>query len=159
LFLFDSVAQERNKIAGTEIDLYQMNAKKTVRDPLYDEVVTPVWAGPYRLKAWVEWPETMPEARTEGFRKTFPANMWVARVDVEKVGARPLSYGDIVHFWRTPFFDEHSVTYEHGASKHGYYFNLTEVVEDGHLFDTPSFVGFRSVLARNTEFTPERRLV
>jgi len=158
LGLFDTIAQEHVNIAGTEIDLYQLNKKKTVRDALYDENITEGWDGPFRLKGWVEYPEVFPEVRSEGFRKTFPSSLWVARVDIERIGARAPYYGDVIHFWKTPFFDEQSVAYPHGKAKHGYYFTLTEVYDDGHLFDEASFVGFRATLARNTEFSPERRL-
>jgi len=158
LFLFDLIAQEHTNIEGTEIDLYQMSRKRQVTDPLYDEVVLNAFDGPFRLKAWVEYPEVNVEIREEGFRKVLPSTLWVARIDIERVGARPPYYGDVAHFWKTPFFDQQSVSYDVGKTKRGYYFTLTDIYDDGHVFDQASFVGFKATLARNTEFTPERRL-
>jgi hypothetical protein len=158
LFLFDVIAQEHINIAGTECDIYQQNKRRTTTDALYDENIVESWDGPYRLRAWVEYPQVTPEVRNEGFRKTFPSTLWVARVDIERVGARAPFFGDVVHFWKMPYFNETSTSYDAGRTPKGYYFTMTEVLDDGHLFDQPSFVGFKCTLARNTEFTPERRL-
>jgi hypothetical protein len=158
IFLFDGIASEVTNIAGTEVDLFQFNKKKSTRDPLYDETIKDSFDGPFRLRAWVEWPDPTPETRAEGFRKTFPATMWLARVDLEVIGASAPSFGDIVRFWNTPYFNGTSTSYQVGSNVKGYYFTLTEVKDDGHLFDNPSFVGFKCTIARNTEFAPERRV-
>lgn len=158
LSLFDCIARESNSIAGTEVDLFQFSKKKSVRDPLYDETVKDIFDGPFRVRAWIEWPDPTPEVRSEGFRKTFPSSIWIARGDLEQAGARAPLYGDIAKFWDTPYFNETSTSYPVANNVKGYYFTMTEVRDDGHLFDNPSFVGFKCVLARNTEFAPERRV-
>lgn len=155
--LFDRVAQEQVKVAGTPVELYQFDRTAATRDPLYDEVILGVFAGPYQLSGWVQWPEVSTEVRAEGYRLAWPGELWLARADIEQLGARRPRDGDVVKFWDLPYFEESSVSYP-GATGAGYYFNITTVVDDGHLHDSPDFVGFKCTLQRNTEFTPERRL-
>ena len=97
LFLFDLIAQEHTNIEGTEIDLYQMCRKRQVTDPLYDEVVLNAFDGPFRLKAWVEYPEVNVEIREEGFRKVLPSTLWVARIDIEQHEAAIFHHNLIGH--------------------------------------------------------------
>lgn len=158
IFLHDLIAVEMNHIAGTDVDFFQLNKKKSKRDPLYDEMLQEEFDGPFRVRTWVEWPAPTPEPRQEGFRQTWYNSLWVARADLEVAGARPPYYGDIVRFWKLPYFDKFSVPYDSGKTPKGYYFTITEISDDGHLFDTSSFVGFKCTLARNSEFTPERRI-
>jgi len=158
LFLFDCIASEVNHIAGTDVDFYYLNKGKSKKDALYDEMVKEAWDGPYRLRVWVEWPAPSPEPRQEGFREVWMSSLWVARVDLDAISVRAPYYGDVVGFWKIPYFDKVSNAYDVGKNPKGYFFTITEVADDGHLFDNPSFVGFKCQLARNTEFVPERRL-
>lgn len=158
LFLFDCIASEVNKIAGTEVDIYLLNKGKSKRDPLYDEMVTEAWDGPFRLSVYVEWPDPLPEPRQEGFRKSWQSSVWIARVDLDRVKARAPYYGDILCFWKVPYFDHISNTYDVGKNPDGYFFTIISVEDDGHLFDNAAFVGFKCGIARNSEFVPERRL-
>lgn len=158
LFLFDCVASEVNKIAGTEVDLYLLNRSKSKRDALYDEMNTEAWDGPFRLMIWVEWTGDDPELRAEGFRRTWISSCWIARVDLEKVAPRVPDNGDIVHFWPGKYYSAAANSYNVGKLPTGYFFTITDIDDDGHMFDEKEFVGFKCELARNTEFTPERRL-
>jgi len=157
-FLFDCVASEVNRIAGTEVDLYLLNKGKSKRDALYDEMLKESWDGPFRLNIYVEWPAPLPEPRQEGFRESWTSSIWIARVDLDRVKARSPYYGDVLHFWKMPYFDHASTTYDVGKNPKGYFFTITSVEDDGHLFDNAAFVGFKCSIARNSEFTPERRL-
>lgn len=157
--LFDSIAQEHSQIAGTSIDLYLHNLEKSKRDPLYDEPVQRVFDGPFRIKGHVTFPDSAPEARMEGFHTTFSAEAWIARKELEDAGIKQVpGEGDVMSFWRTPFFDAGSVDNDPTVPFSGYFFDVVDVDEDGHLFDSPSFVGFKFTLKRRTEFTPERRI-
>lgn len=156
--LFDSVAQELNQIVGTDLDYFVQDVNESTRDPLYDEPIERVFKGPYRVKAYVEQPSTTPEVREEGYRTIFDGSVWIARADFDALGLSAPSEGDVLRFWNTPFFNSQAVDGEDVPNR-GYFFDVVDVDEDGHLNDTASFVGFKLVVRRRTEFTPERRLV
>lgn len=157
LKLHDSVAQETNQIAGTDVDLYIVDVDNSKIDPLFRESIEARWSGPHKLKAFVEWADSTPEVREEGFRTSFTSRAWIARADLEALGLGPPGEGDVLRFWNTPFFNAVAVDGEPipGA---GYFFNVVDVDDDGHIGDGPSFVGFWLTLQRRTEFTPERRI-
>lgn len=158
LALHDSVATEVNRIAGTEVDLFEQDTEGGVYDPQYGEPVDRAFKGPFRLKAYVEWADSSPEVREEGFRTSFGSRCWIARKDLEERGIPIPTEGDVVRFWNRPFFNDFSVDSDPRPPDAGYFFNVIDVDEDGHLFDNPGFVGFWLVLQRRTEFTPERRV-
>lgn len=157
--LFDSIAQEHVDILGTDIDLYLHDIEKSKRDPLYDEPVQRVYLGPYRIKGYVSWPDSVPEARMEGLRSTFGAEAWIARKTLEDAGLKQVpGESDVMRIWRTPFFNEMAVDFDSQSPGAGYYFDIVDVDDDGHLFDSATFVGFKFTIKRRTEFTPERRI-
>lgn len=155
-FLFDTIAQEINQIAGTTIDYYPLDPTK-VRDPLYDEPEVRTFLGPFRLKGIAEWPSSTPEMREEGFKQTFEATFYIARVEFDAHGALYPNEGDVFRIWDNPYFNAQAVNNESipGA---GYYFDAVDVDEQGHINDTPEFTGFSIGVRRRTEFTPERRI-
>jgi hypothetical protein len=157
--LFDSIAQEHVRILGTDVDYWSHEIEKAKRDPLYDEPVKRVFKGPFRIKGYVSWPDSVPEARMEGLRSTFNAEAWIARKELEDAGVKaPPSESDVLRIWKTPFFDQNSVNLDSKLTGGGYYFDIIDVDDDGHLFDSSTFVGFKLTLKRRTEFTPERRI-
>lgn len=157
LFMFDHYAKEKVDIEGTECELFTLSVKKSTIDPLYDEPAKRVFDGPYRMTAFVEWPEGTPEAGEEGMTEVWPSGCWIPRKTLEETGARPPREGDVFHFWKLPFFDKDSVR-GIPVPVSGYYFDVIQVNDDGHLFDQKSFVGFRCNLKRRSTFTAERLL-
>ena len=155
--LHDSIAQEVNQIAGTDIDFYAQDTDNSSVDPLFREPIERLWKGPFKLKAFVEWADSTPEVREEGFRTSFASRCWIARADIDALGIQPPSEGDVIRFWNTPFFNESGLDNEPSPGK-GYFFNVTDVDDDGHINDGPLFVGFWCTLQRRTEFSPERRI-
>jgi hypothetical protein len=155
--LFDSIAQEHVNIAGTDIDFYSHNVAGSKRDALYDEPVERVYGGPFRVKGYVVWPDTTPDVRMEGWRTIVNAEAWIARKEIEDKRCPAPSETDVLRFWNTPFFNDWAVDGE-DVPNAGYYFDILNVNDDGHLFDSPQFVGFKMILKRRTEFTPERRI-
>lgn len=155
-FLFDSVAAEINNIAGTDIDYFPLDPTR-VRDPLYDEPEERKFCGPFRLKGYAEWPSSTPEMREEGFKETFEATFYIARQAFDDAGAPYPNEGDAIRIWNTPYFNANAVINEEipGA---GYYFDVVDVDDQGHINDTAYFVGFSIGVRRRTEFTAERRL-
>ena len=153
--LFDCLAKEVVDISGIAVEWYSLDLEGSVRDPVYDEPIEMAWKGPYQLKAHVTMNERNAEAREEGMVWTFSFELWVARAEVEeKYMARPKE-GDVVRLWNVPFFDQ----FGSGNSTidgAGFFFSVTRVESDGHLFDGPTFTGFKCELKRNTTFAPER---
>jgi len=157
--LFDSIAQEHVNILGTDIDFWTHEVSKGTRDPLYDEPIGRVYVGPFRVKGYVSWPDSVPEARQEGGRTSFGAEVWIARKSIEDIRAPQPNESDVLRIWNTPFFNEWAVdNAPSGQPNTGYFFDIIDVDDDGHLFDSPTFVGFKLSIKRRTEFTPERRI-
>jgi hypothetical protein len=156
-FLFDLWATEHTGIGGTPLDFWSLDIVNTRRDPLYDEPIERAWNGPYRIQGWASMPDTAPSTGEEGFRSRFTAQCWMPRKALEDARAPVPSEGDVVRLWNTPYFAAVSVDNE-PVDDAGYFFDVINVDEDGHLFDQPGFVGFKIDLVRRTEFTPERRL-
>lgn len=150
-FLFDSFAQEHVRTSGTPMEFWSQDIEGSERDPLYDEPIVRKWAGPFKIVGYLQRPDSIPEAREEGIRQTFPSEMWVARKEFEDANAPPPKEGDVMRVWNLPFYADI------GDGK-GYFFDVIDSDEDGHLFDQASFVGFKLHVNRRTEFTPERRI-
>lgn len=157
LALYDSIAAEQVRCSGTVGDYYSLNVQKSTVNPTYDESIRRVFDGPFRLAMFVEWPKSNPEVREEGMRVKWECRGWIPRVEFENARAPVPLEGDMVRIWRTPFFDSWSVSGDEPQGG-GYYFNVVKCNDEGHLYDSPGFVGFEVTLQRSTDFTPERRL-
>jgi hypothetical protein len=155
--LFDHFAEEHLNIYGTPIEYYHQDIANSVRDRLYDEPIDRAWLGPYKLKAYVEYIAAQPEAREYGTRITWNGTIWISRKSLETIGAPAPLEGDIIRYWSNKFFKEHSVNGEEVPGA-GYYFDVINSDDDGHVFDSAAFTGFKLTVSRRTEYTPERRL-
>jgi hypothetical protein len=154
LFLFDSFAQEPVEIAGTDCTIFQRNRRKTTVDPYYREPISIVFDGPFAVRAHVEWAEQTPEASEAGLRYIWPSAIWVPRKTIEDVRANAMHEGDIVHFWRLPYFDKNAVE-QLQTQTGGFFFDVIKINEDGHLNDAAQFVAFRCSLSRRSNAPPE----
>lgn len=154
LFLHDLYAQESVNASGTECDLFVRDLAKSKVDALYNEPIETAWDGPYRFLAHVEWPEFTPETGEEGMRSTWPSGIWIPRKTIEEVGARAPREGDVVRFWKLPYFDNRAGMQQPGP-KTGFFFDITKVTDDGHINDDAVFVGFRCDLKRRSNSPPE----
>lgn len=159
---FDSIAQEHVKAHGTDLMFWHQDIEASVKDPLYDEPIAREWAGPYKIKGFVEYMAGTPQMQEEGMTVRWSGRVWVARVELEERGAPAPLEGDVFKFWDNKFFTEHSVNADeaalHGSPKPGYFFDIINVDDDGHVFDTGHFVGLVITVSRRTEFAAERRL-
>jgi len=155
--LFDSVSEEHIRISGTTVEYYHLDIAASNWDPLYGEARDRKFNGPYKIIAYLTYPESPPEMRQEGFRNSFNCECWISRKAMEDANAPAPSEGDVFRVWDLPYFNEGSVDGQNVPSA-GYYFDATDVDEDGHLFDNPDFVGFKVTLARRNEFAAERRV-
>lgn len=156
--LFDSLAQEHVQISGTAIDYFSHQVDRSTRDALYDEPIKRAYAGPFRLKGYVAWPDSTPEVRMEGLRSVFNAEAWIPRKEFEDGHCPAPNETDVMRIWKSPYFDKEWATDGDAVPDSGYFFDVLNVNDDGHLFDSLQFVGWRLVLKRRTEFTPERRI-
>lgn len=157
MFLFDTWANEHTTIAGVDIEFWSLNVGGSVTDPLYGEAIERKWHGPFKLKAWVQFPDDAPEANQQGKRSVFTSAVWIPRQQFEMHNAPVPNENDVVRIWNIPFFKEHAVDGEHVPGR-GFFFDVVDVKHDGHVFDQAGFVGFSLDLVRRTDFTPERRL-
>lgn len=155
--MFDHFAQEHTSAGGTSIWLWHQNLGQSIRDPLYDEPIEREWQGPFKLKGFVEYIPGTPEMREEGMVVRWQGRVWLARKELEDTGTPAPLEGDVVRFWDNKFFAEHGVNAEEGVHG-GYYFDVINADDDGHVQDSGHFVGIVLTVLRRTEFTPERRL-
>jgi hypothetical protein len=155
--LFDTWAQEQVRKSGTPIEYFLFDKKASKVDPLYGEVTDKMWRGPYNIVGQLDWPAPKPEMREEGYRTTHVATAWIARPEFEDIKLTYPRRGDIVRVWKLPYFDNEGSN-EENVPVHGYFFNVVDVNDDGHMLDNPDFTGFKLELRRYSEFTPERRI-
>lgn len=156
-FLFDMVAEEHTSIPGTTIEYFSLDKKGSTKDPLYSEAEEREFRGPYALKAHVTYPERGLLAQADGLIARWDCTAWIARKSFETAQCPIPHAGDVIRIWNTPFFNKEGVINE-SVPDSGLFFNILIVHHDGHLFDTPEFVGFKLTLRRRTDFTPERRI-
>lgn len=156
LDLYDQIAGEQIAHVGTELVVYQLDIVNSKVDPLYGEPQERVFKGPYQMFAHVAWPEASPAVGEAGKEFEWPSAAWLPRMGLEKVGARAPLEGDIVRFWDLPYFVMQASGYAPEDADAGYYFQVIKVNNDGHLFDSAKFVGFRLDLKRLSAFSPER---
>lgn len=152
LDLFDSIAAEQVDIAGTEIDMWHLNTDKSEIDPLYDEFIERIYDGPYTFKGFVTFPDSITSAGEEGFQVEWNCQLWVARKTLEDAAAPTPVEGNICRFWNIPFFEDYK------TSGKGYFFDLINVSDSGHVHDSPAFTGFQCILKRRSAHNPERKI-
>ena len=157
-WLLSMYAQQQIQILGADVDFYSQCIEQSTRDPVYDEPTERVFRGPFKVRAWVSWASSSPVVGEDGIRVAFKTQCWIPRLELERVGAPAPFEGDIIRFWDTPFFNSAS-TAGSGDTNSGYFFDITNADNDGHINDSPSFTGFKLDLARSTEFGAERRIL
>lgn len=160
--VFDSIAQEHTEATGTTMYFWHQNLEASIRDPLYDEPIERAWKGPYKIKGYVEYMEGQPQMQEQGMTVRWQGNLYIARATLEDAGAPAPLEGDVFKFWDDKFFKEHSVNSDEdalaGTPSPGYYFDVINSDDTGHIFDEAHFTGFKLTVMRRTEFTAERRL-
>ena len=148
---FSVTNADLNELSGDEINYYPMNPVSGKIDPLYGEHTERTPGGPYRIWASVSWPEINPQPGEAAFGVEFDGMVWISRLHLDKANAPYPSEGDIIEMWRTPYHDANS-------RGKGYFFDIIKAQNDGHVNDSPSFVQFKLVLKRRSQFNAERRL-
>lgn len=156
---FDSVAVEQMSIAGTPLDYYALDRANSIKDPLYNEASERIYAGPFRVWAYISDPESTPEVRDEGVDTSWTAKCWIPRKVLDDAGCPVPNEGDVIVVWNTPFHEDWSAgTAAETPPGSMYAFDCTNVNDMGHLFDNSAFIGYEIDVKRRTFFTPERRI-
>lgn len=160
--VFDSIATEITEATGTTLYFWHQDLVESLRDPLYDEPIDRAWKGPYKMKGFVEYMEGQPLMDERGMTVRWTGAIYLSRATIEAAGAPAPLEGDVFRFWDNRFFTGHSVNDDkdalEGSPAPGYYFDVINSDDTGHIFDEAHFVGFRIMVQRRTEFTAERRL-
>lgn len=156
--LFDCITSEHVNIVGTPIAYYRQNQPQSIVDPVYNEPVKRAWLGPYLLKAFVTLSKQT-SVGMEGLSSTFDGELFLPRSECERVNMQAPSEADIIQVWDTPYFNTQYAVDGFNIPGAGMFFSIADSQEDGNLFDNPSFVGFKCVLRRTTQQTPERKLI
>lgn len=151
LGLWDSAAATELGAEGTPVDYYWLDLDRSEVDPLYRETIRKVHRGPFKLRAQVQWPDGTPTVDEKGESTEFTITAYMLRADFEKVQCPPPQPGDVVCFWKSPFW-----TAQSGGE--GMYFIVTDADPTGMVNASQSFVGFTFSLSRTTAFDPARRI-
>lgn len=156
-WMFDNIAQESTSGVAVDLVLYPLSRKKSTIDPLYGEAIEFAFSGPFKVRGFVEKPQVSTEVRAEGLRQSFPGTIWIPRINLEQAGVPTPRESDVLGFWEIPYWMNDGVTNK-ASTIARYFFNVTNVEEDGFVFDGPYFTQFKLSITRNTEFVPERRV-
>jgi hypothetical protein len=153
LAIYDSVASEPGRLAGTPIIYYRLRRAKH-RDPLYKEPnVDGDWEfdGPWEMMAAIEFPQSdniTPEATEIGIQKNSEAVAWISRKEFEDHSAPYPKEGDVVSFWEQPPF---------GSEEDRSQWDVVKATRDGNVWTAEQFVLYKLELTRRTKFLPIRK--
>jgi hypothetical protein len=141
--LFDGVAKEVIKMAGTVAIIFQFEEMESSRDPLWDEELSTVYKKNIQGGEGIECPVYLsgPDrsylSGEEGFRMDRRAELHVAQADLDQRGLRRLQPGDIVKAWDI-------------------YFDVIESsVGEGYISDSPTRSTIKFDITRRTKALPE----
>ena len=101
----NSIAQEVNKLAGTEIIIFQFDEVNSERDPYYQESVSREYRKDKRGKvgiicpAFVQSPDNSYVSGEEGLRTERNTQVFIAKADLDERNLRKPIIGDIYKFW------------------------------------------------------------
>ncbi len=157
LKLHDQYAKEHTRRIGTQVDYFCLNIPDSIIDPVYGEAIAHNFSKAFKIFGYLSWPNPSFDAREDGTHTTFTGSLWLARKELEDVGMPLPREGDVVRFWDTAYYN-FAAANDRKVEGAGMFFDVFECKDDGHLFDSPYFVGFKLDIKRRTEFGPERKL-
>jgi len=153
LAIYDSVASEPARLAGTPITYYRLRRAKH-RDPLYKEPnVDGDWEfdGPWEMMAAIDFPQSeniSPEATEVGIQTTSEAIAWISRKEFEDHSAPYPKEGDVLAFWSEPPF---------GSSKQESQWDVVKATQDGNIFTAEVFTLYKLELRLRSKFYAFRK--
>ena len=156
LDLFDSVAQEQARLAGTRILFYSLRRAMN-RHPLYKEPSQggKEWSfhGPFEMWGSLEFmqgDDISPEASEYGGHKESDARLIIARKEFEDACSPTPKVGDVIEFWTTSgsAFEESELNSQ---------WDVVRANKDGNIFGTEVFTQYSISLKRKTKFVAIRK--
>ena len=151
--LFDSIASEPAKLAGTSVAYYKIRRAKH-RHSLYKEPsVDGDWSfeGPWELAATLDFPQSdnvTPTATENGIESTAEAVAWVSRKEFEDRSAPYPQEGSVLEFWWTPPFAQ-----ERQKSQ----WDIVKATRDGNIFNSEAFTMYKLELRSRSKFFAFRK--
>ena len=151
--VWDSIAQEPARLAGTPIKFYVIRRAKN-RDPLYKEPSRgKEWSfeGPFELWGTVDFDESNdvdPEATEMGLLVSSDAVVWIARKEFEDREAPYPKIGDVLAFWDAPPF---------GREEEETQWDVVRAERDGSVFTSAAYTMFKINVKRRDKFLAFRK--
>jgi len=143
--LFNCVAAEVNKLAGTICYYYRLDKVNSSKNAVYDEPINLAFKDDppgLRLPCMATKPEHQLTTSEEGRRNQWDGEVSIARKDWEELvtdGRKPKS-GDVIVLW-------------------GYFFDVKDAGRDGTIDDDYRFFTMHKLtVRRTTKYEPWRRL-
>jgi hypothetical protein len=156
---WDAVAQESVRLSGTSVRLYQVRRAKN-RHPLYQEPTSEggdfEYAGPWEVDAGLEWNQETDintDGSIEGQQQESDAILWIARKDLEDIGAPDPKQGDVVELWNIEDFD-----YKPFGRRKFRHWDVKKAAQSGNIFTSEVFVMWRLEMVHKTRFDAARRI-
>lgn len=152
--LFDSIAQEPARLAGTPVRFYSIRRAKA-RHALYGEPSQDgeEWNfnGPWEMFATIEYEQpgdNVRDAGSEGLQITGDATMEIARKEFEDVNCPFPKVGDVIEMWSEMEF----------AAVQTRFWDVVDADPDGNIFSSEVYVMWKIKLKTRTRFTPDRKI-
>jgi hypothetical protein len=139
---FNCIANEVNELAGYICYYYRLMKDDSIRDPLYDELLTAEYQDTpdgLKLTAFQTNPEHATTTGEEGVRTQWDAQWWISRMEWEDKteATEPPQIGDLINAWD------------------GLYYEVIDTNKDGIMNDDRRFFTLWKVsLTRKTKFEP-----
>lgn len=153
--LFDSVAREPARLSGDKVKLWVLSVAEN-RHPLYGEPSEEGRWG-FNEDRVFEFPASLmydrpddisTEATERGKKKTREAMLYVARRELEEIGAPEPKAGDVVEFWGyAPFGDDH---------RHSFW-DVVGADPSGDIWTQPTYTMMRFKIRWREKFLAERK--
>lgn len=151
--LWDSVATEPAKLAGTSFRIYSVRRAKN-RHPLYAEPsANGNWEyhGPWEMMGafmFDQTGDTQASVEETGLRHSANAVLSVSRKEFEMAEAPEPKIGDVIHLWNNrPFSSDYQ------------FWDVVKADRDGGIFTNEAFVQWTIALARRTTFDAGRKIL
>lgn len=150
--MFDQVASEQARLAGTPFRIYSLRRAKH-RDPLYGEPSRDgkewVFQGPFEMMGAIEFSEatgTTTDVTENGTMTESEATLQVSRKEFEDREAPEPKRGDVIEFW-----------YDRPFGEPGYQWDVVGSDTDGEIWSTERFTLWIIKLKKRTKFLAFRK--
>lgn len=152
--LWDSIAQEPARLAGTPIRFYSVRRAKA-RHGLYGEPSqgNEEWDfhGPWEMFAIIEYDQpsdNVPQATSDGLQTESNAIMEIARKEFEDAGSPFPKVGDVIELWDESEF----------SAVQNRFWDVVDADPTGQIFSSEVYVMWKLSLKARSRFNPKRKI-